>query len=256
MFIRALLALYCTAANADELAEPSLAVLPFSSSEMITATEADTLTRLFVAGLINSYAFQVVETNEITSVLEAQKLSTADYTEENIAVEIGRILSAEYIAVGAISQVDGEYYLFTRIINVSTGRTIIADNISTGTMSRLLQESEKLGLSIAESFQKTIENPDRENAALRQESNFAVLDQVQLKNQYRSLTIAGGVFYAIGGAAVAATIVSVINHIQCPDGEQKDLWGGIAIGSGIAGSICAVLASILWMERPVLGEIK
>ena len=61
MFIRALLALYCTAANADELAEPSLAVLPFSSSEMITATEADTLTRLFVAGLINSYAFQVVE---------------------------------------------------------------------------------------------------------------------------------------------------------------------------------------------------
>ena len=77
MLARALLTFFCTTANADEAVEHRLAVLPFSSSEMITATEEDTLTRLFVTGLINSNAFQVIETNEITSVLEAQKFLVA-----------------------------------------------------------------------------------------------------------------------------------------------------------------------------------
>ena len=105
----------------------TLAVLDFNVSSGLSTKEATTLTNVFRSTLFNTQIYDVLERNEMESILKEQvfTLSGACNSAE-CAVEIGKLLSAEKMVIGDIGKI-GEYYSITvRLVSVSTSKIDIS----------------------------------------------------------------------------------------------------------------------------------
>jgi TolB-like protein len=71
----------------------------------------------------------VVDREQLDAVLDERKLQMAGLTDSSAALEIGRMLSAEYIITGTVSEFRGWIRIDARITSVATGR-MVAENVS------------------------------------------------------------------------------------------------------------------------------
>jgi hypothetical protein len=65
-------------------------------------------------------AFTVVERRHLSKVLEEQKLVLSDLVETTTAIEVGKLLAAEYILTGTVIPMQSSVVIFTRIIHVES----------------------------------------------------------------------------------------------------------------------------------------
>jgi TolB-like protein len=125
-----------TAAAPEEL--PLIAVLPFEAVET-SAAEATAVSTLLETGLVDTGAWNVLGQAERDRIFEAQtqQASPARCTDQRCAVEIGKLLSADQVVLGALARVDSKLIINAKIIDVAGSRTVVADSISASTPEEL-----------------------------------------------------------------------------------------------------------------------
>lgn len=84
----------------------------------------------YLAGeLSRSRDITVVDRERLDAVLDERKLQMAGLTDSSAALEIGRMLSAQYMITGTVSEIGGWIRIDSRITSVATGR-MVAENVS------------------------------------------------------------------------------------------------------------------------------
>lgn len=100
---------------------------------------------------------KVVERKRIKKILEELKLNVSGLVDSDKAIEIGRILGAQYLVFGSILGYKKDLIATARIINVETTETIIATNVK-GKMKNYFTLFEELSKDLINEFQRRISN--------------------------------------------------------------------------------------------------
>ena len=128
--------------------KPRVTVIPFNSIG-ISKSDAQGLTLLFETALHNTDAFTLIEQMEAESILKAQEYSLGDCVDEQCAIEIGRLLSADQIVLGTVGRVADIYYLAVKIIDVQTGQNLISKKEQVQKLSELVGKIDTIALQLA-----------------------------------------------------------------------------------------------------------
>lgn len=117
--------LFWAALPAASQEQPLIAVLPF---EAIQASAAETATgsSLLESALADIGAWRVVGAAETEAALRAQ--GGGRCAEAACAAQIGAALGAQQVVLGALARVGTSLILNAKIVDVGTGRTIVADS--------------------------------------------------------------------------------------------------------------------------------
>ena len=103
----------------------------------------------FVASHIHETdAFVVIDRMQRESILREIEFSKADCTDEQCAVEIGKLLSASLIVVGSIGRVGSRYILNMKLVEVETGQTIETASQMYADIDALIDDSEVQTLAL------------------------------------------------------------------------------------------------------------
>ena len=117
-----------------------VAVLPFSAVE-VSESEARVVTSLFETALVKTGVYNVIEQNQINEILDAQAFSLSGCTDDACAVEVGKLLSAEFIILGELSSVGERYIANAKLINVEEGKNINADSVTADTIAMMTDQA-------------------------------------------------------------------------------------------------------------------
>jgi plastocyanin/TolB-like protein len=71
--------------------------------------------------VVTSYSFTVAERAQIDRVMEELAFQQSGIVDANSAVELGRIVGANYVCIGSVNQIAGSYSIAVRFISVETG---------------------------------------------------------------------------------------------------------------------------------------
>ncbi len=108
-----------TNVSAAEKKRIRLAVLDFTPNNTTKEYALSVRNKMEVA-LFQTKAFKLVERREINSILREHGLQMTGVTDTSSALEVGRLLAAEYIAVGSVDRTSG-YTVTLKIIKVERG---------------------------------------------------------------------------------------------------------------------------------------
>ena len=74
--------------------------------------------------LVNTRLFLVMDRNNMDSVLAEQKFQNSGCTEQQCAVEMGKLLNVKQMLVGSLSKLLDTYYITVNVVDVGTGEII------------------------------------------------------------------------------------------------------------------------------------
>ncbi|MBD3240088.1 MAG: hypothetical protein GF331_05840, partial [Chitinivibrionales bacterium] len=108
-----------------------VAVLPFESTDG-TKAEGRTVAEYLVAGLRSRGLFTLVDRMDFQKVLGEIALSQSGLMDHGRAVDVGRMMSAEYVATGTIAEVMGLRTVAVRLVHVETGEVVVSAVLRVG----------------------------------------------------------------------------------------------------------------------------
>ena len=115
----------------------------------VSENDAIIITGLFETALVKTESFEIIEQNQIESIMEAQAYSLGGCTDESCAIEVGKLLSAEQIILGDLSAIGSKIILNAKIIDVELGRNIKADTVDAQGMEEMTEAVELLAYKLA-----------------------------------------------------------------------------------------------------------
>ncbi|HMA99353.1 MAG TPA: CsgG/HfaB family protein [Spirochaetota bacterium] len=96
-------------------------VLEFTS-EGVAAVEARVVGKLFRSELVASGFFDVLDRNNMQSILKEQELQSSGCTDQSCAVRLGKLLNMEYMIYGSLMKLGQNFYINVGIVNVESSR--------------------------------------------------------------------------------------------------------------------------------------
>lgn len=127
---------------------PRIAVIRFNYIN-VSKSDAEVITGLFETALVNTGIYTVIEQNQINEILEAQEYVLSGCTDEKCAIQVGRLVGAQQIALGTLSLIEGMHILNAKIIAVETGVNIKADKVVGQSLSEMTEAAELLAFKLA-----------------------------------------------------------------------------------------------------------
>lgn len=112
-----------------------IAILDFSA-ENVQKTYSRAVRNVFEVSLYKAGGFEILERNQIQTILQEQGLQMSGCIDTSCAVKIGKILSADMVVIGSLNRI-GEYTVTIKFINVSRGRIELADYETAATDSEI-----------------------------------------------------------------------------------------------------------------------
>lgn len=106
-----------------------IAVSGFAFNDGRQAGLIDLLNNIGQAYLFGLSEYSIVDMETFNAVLEELELSLADLNKTTLAIEVGKLLSVDYILTGSIIELSTSVALFGRIINVETAAVESASQI-------------------------------------------------------------------------------------------------------------------------------
>lgn len=88
------------------------------------------LSRLVAGELRKSPKIKIIEREKLAKILEEQELSLSAFSDASKQVEIGRLLSANYIIMGEIIDMDNTLLLSLRMVSVATSEVVWQEDIT------------------------------------------------------------------------------------------------------------------------------
>lgn len=86
-----------------------------------------TITEIFITAFSKSGAFNVIERQQLEKVLNEFELSQSGIIDTSTSKEIGQLTGVEAIVTGTVSQMGNNQRVDARVIDISTGRVVIAE---------------------------------------------------------------------------------------------------------------------------------
>lgn len=131
---------FCTLLFAEN--KMTLAILQVESQEL-PAIVTSGVTEIIRSEFSNIGNFIVVERDRMDQIMEEQKLALSGMLDEDTAVEIGALLSAQKIVLGELNPLGEEYSLVLRIVDVETGQSeySVRANASMDNIDRVTEEA-------------------------------------------------------------------------------------------------------------------
>jgi TolB-like protein len=86
-----------------------------------TKVIAGAVTDMLRSDFSNTKLFTIVERGQMAEILKEQALQLTGCTDQNCAVEVGKLLSANKILVGEVTNIAGELIITARIVDVKNG---------------------------------------------------------------------------------------------------------------------------------------
>ena len=120
--------------------DESVAILDF---EAINLRESDVnaLTQRLNSEIINLNKFIVLERHSIKQIVEEQNFQYSGLIDVNTISDIGAMIGANYVIVGSISKIGGQYLsVDSRIIEVKSSKSIKSANYDANDLGQLLKE--------------------------------------------------------------------------------------------------------------------
>lgn len=100
--------------------KPAVAVLELEGNG-ITNDEKSIFTNRLRSKLINTGNFTVIERNRMDEILKEQGFQKTGCTDNECAIEIGRLLNVKYIITGNLDKLEDLYTIAVRLVDVETG---------------------------------------------------------------------------------------------------------------------------------------
>lgn len=115
---------------------PGIAVLPFSQGISI-GTERETLDALsvglqqiLITELSQNPAMRVVDRSVIHDIIAEQDLGASGRVDAGTAAKVGKLVGARYVFTGGFNDVNKDFRLDGRIVDVETGEIVKADQVT------------------------------------------------------------------------------------------------------------------------------
>jgi TolB-like protein len=134
--IAALLLPLGAAAQESQDTRPGVAVLPFFQGISI-GTEKETLAALsiglqqiLITELSQNEAMRVVERSVLRELLAEQDLARDGRVDDATAAKIGKLVGARYVFTGGFNDVNGQFRLDGRVVDVETSEIVRAEQVT------------------------------------------------------------------------------------------------------------------------------
>jgi TolB-like protein len=191
----------------------TIAVLTLEAKNVSQET-ADAVADILCTELFNSQRFNVIERQAITRILEEQKLQMIGVTDMSKAVEIGKILNVEKIMIGSVSRLGDSYIINTRLVDVKTGATDLAQNAKSN------NGEEGLTNAINDLVSRIAQKVTVEGSIIRIKPEIVLIDLGQkhglVQDQELAVIRIGDVVTDLGGAII---------------GRSEDIIGSLRVTS-------------------------
>lgn len=108
---------------AEDDLKPRVGILQFNAKN-VSEVEADAVGELFTSELVMTGQFDVVDRNNVESLLTEMDFQMSGCTDSSCAVEIGQILSLEYMVYGSVIKLGEIFAINVQMINVGTAQIV------------------------------------------------------------------------------------------------------------------------------------
>ena len=130
----------------------TLAVLNFENNSLFGTQDYNALSKglaeIMITELSQVQSIYIVERRKLQSLLDELKLSQAGFIEAKNSIQVGKMLGAQHLVFGGfIVTLDDKIRIDVRIVNVESGVTVKADQV-TGNTKQILSLIGKLGKKI------------------------------------------------------------------------------------------------------------
>lgn len=128
-------------ARAGQPPQRVFAVLDFEGMEHLRGKAEINMPEMLTTALVQTGRIQLVERNKIDRVIREQNLALAGFLDESRAAEVGRLVGAEYVIMGAVTaatKTRSDKFAY-QLVEVTVAVDVRAVNASTGQI--LLSES-------------------------------------------------------------------------------------------------------------------
>jgi len=98
-----------------------VAILPFAAKGT-TQTEADIVNELFRSSFVSRTPFTVLNRSVMDELLKEKELLATGCLDTSCIVEIGKILSMQYVIYGSLMKLGTKFYLTIEMVNIETAR--------------------------------------------------------------------------------------------------------------------------------------
>ena len=146
----------------------TLAVLNFENNSLFDSQNYNALSKglseIMITELSQVQSISIVERRKLQSLLDELKLSQAGFTETENSIQVGKMLGARHLVFGGfIVTLDDKIRIDVRIVNVESGVTVKADQV-TGNTKQILFLIGKLGKKIVKDL--NVQMTDQEDRLL------------------------------------------------------------------------------------------
>lgn len=117
----------------------NVAVAEFTGKN-VSQADASIVADFLRTALVATGRFNVMDRNNMDTVLSEQKFQNSGCTEQECAVEMGKLLSVKQMMVGSLSKLLDTYYITVNVVDVETGKIIASFDGDAGN-SRELKEA-------------------------------------------------------------------------------------------------------------------
>ncbi|NOX97480.1 MAG: DUF4384 domain-containing protein [Nitrospirae bacterium] len=112
--------------NLDKLPGKTIAVIPFSYPDGIKSMEGSLISERLITRLTEDGKVKVLERYMLEEALKEQKLNASGLVDPRLAVKLGKIIGAQGILSGTITDLGEKIEINARLFKVETGEVIAA----------------------------------------------------------------------------------------------------------------------------------
>ena len=161
---------------APQIHRKTIAVLYFQNNSLADRQNMEPLQKgladMLITELSKIQALRVIERNQLQQMIEEMKLGQSGMVDEQTAQKVGRLLGAQTLLLGSyVAMFGGKMRIDARIVEVETGRTIEAEEV-TGKVKDLFKLVQKLSGKIAKALDVKLTKADKKRLKTVQNKSF------------------------------------------------------------------------------------
>lgn len=180
--------------------KPRMAVMDFEISGMFSESEMRSIIELLSAALFETGEYDVIDVSQRENMLKEIEFSGIGCTEEDCQLEMGKMISAQYIVVGSIGRVGSRYIMTCKMLETESAKTHSTANGKYSSKDDIIDSIENLAAKLA--FGKSPNEKDGE-----EQENFVKDTKGGSKKKVSGKKIAGVALLAAGLASAATGVI-------------------------------------------------
>ncbi|HEX9105963.1 MAG TPA: FlgO family outer membrane protein [Longimicrobiales bacterium] len=169
--------------SSSPVAKKTVAVLSFDNNS--GKDDYDPLGKgiaaMMITDLSSVQSVQVVERERMQDLVNEMQMQQSKFFDQKTAVQLGKMVGAEYVVTGALMALDPRIRIDTRVIRVSTGEIVKTARV-TGDQKKFFDLQQKLSKELLDGLDVALSPEEAEKLQKQQEAER--IDDLQVQLEY------------------------------------------------------------------------